>query len=78
MMMLSEVLSVSVSDQFTIEKLLWKNSLGLLTLLRLWRVLRVINGFILGAKQAADKRVHEQKRRVEELEKEIASLKQQK
>ena len=78
MMMLSEVLSVSVSDQFTIEKLLWKNSLGLLTLLRLWRVLRVINGFILGAKQAADKRVHEQKRRVEELEKEMASLKQQK
>ena len=78
MMMLSEVLSVSVSVQFTIEKLLWKNSLGLLTLLRLWRVLRVINGFILGAKQAADKRVHEQKRRVEELEKEIASLKQQK
>ena len=78
MMMLSEVLSVSVSVQFTIEKLLWENSLGLLTLLRLWRVLRVINGFILGAKQAADKRVHEQKRRVEELEKEIASLKQQK
>ena len=78
MMMLSEVLSVSVSVQFTIEKLLWKNSLGLLTLLRLWRVLRVINGFILGAKQAADKRVHEQKRRVEELEKEMASLKQQK
>ena len=78
MMMLSEVLSVRVSVQFTIEKLLWKNSLGLLTLLRLWRVLRVINGFILGAKQAADKRVHEQKRRVEELEKEIASLKQQK
>ena len=65
-------------SSFTIEKLLWKNSLGLLTLLRLWRVLRVINGFILGAKQAADKRVHEQKRRVEELEKEIASLKQQK
>ena len=51
--------------------------LGLLTLLRLWRVLRVINGFILGAKQAADKRVHEQKRRVEELEKELAALKQQ-
>ena len=50
---------------------------GLLTLLRLWRVLRVINGFILGAKQAADKRVHEQKRRVEELEKELAALKQQ-
>ena len=50
--------------------------LGLLTLLRLWRVLRVINGFILGAKQAADKRVHEQKRRVEELEKELAALKQ--
>jgi len=49
---------------------------GLLTLLRLWRVLRVINGFILGAKQAADKRVHEQKRRVEELEKELAALKQ--
>ena len=64
-------------SSFTIEKLLWKNSLGLLTLLRLWRVLRVINGFILGAKQAADKRVHEQKRRVEELEKEIALLKQQ-
>ena len=78
MMMLLVVLSVSVSVQFTIEKLLWENSLGLLTLLRLWRVLRVINGFILGAKQAADKRVHEQKRRVEELEKEIASLKQQK
>jgi len=36
----------------------------------------VINGFILGAKQAADKRVHEQKRRVEELEKELAALKQ--
>ena len=50
--------------------------LGLLTLLRLWRVLRVINGFILGAKQAADKRVHEQKKRVEELEKELAALKQ--
>ena len=78
MMMLLVVLSVSVWVQFTIEKLLWENSLGLLTLLRLWRVLRVINGFILGAKQAADKRVHEQKRRVEELEKEIASLKQQK
>ena len=49
--------------------------IGLLTLLRLWRVLRVINGFILGAKQAADKRVHEQKRRVEELEKELSLLK---
>ena len=78
MMMLLVVLSVSVWVQLLIEKLLWENSLGLLTLLRLWRVLRVINGFILGAKQAADKRVHEQKRRVEELEKEIASLKQQK
>ena len=78
MMMLLVVLSVSVWVQLLIEKLLWENSLGLLTLLRLWRVLRVINGFILGAKQAADKRVHEQKRRVEELEKEMASLKQQK
>ena len=51
---------------------------GLLTLLRLWRVLRVINGFILGAKQAADKRVHEQKRIVQELEKEIEKLKSSK
>ena len=31
----------------------------------------------MGAKQAADKRVHEQKRRVEELEKELAALKQE-
>ena len=37
--------------------------------------MRVINGFVLGAKQAADKRVHEQKKRVNELERELAQLK---
>ena len=36
--------------------------------------MRVINGFILGAKQAADKRVHEQKKIVIELQKELAQL----
>ena len=36
--------------------------------------MRVINGFILGAKQAADKRVHEQKKIVLELQREIAQL----
>lgn len=74
MMMLSVVLSVSLFRYFNASN---ENLIGLLTLLRLWRVLRVINGFILGAKQAADKRVHEQKRRVEELEKELAAIKQQ-
>ena len=41
----------------------------------MWRIMRVINGFILGAKQAADGRVHEQKRRVEQLEQELEQLK---
>ena len=36
--------------------------------------MRVINGFILGAKQAADKRVHEQKKIVLELQRELAQL----
>ena len=43
----------------------------------IFRFLRLINGMILSAKQAADKRVHEQKRKVQELEKELVDLKKQ-
>jgi hypothetical protein len=39
--------------------------------------MRLVNGMILSAKQAADKRVHEQKRKVQQLEKELADLKKQ-
>ncbi|CAG5111382.1 Oidioi.mRNA.OKI2018_I69.chr2.g5698.t1.cds [Oikopleura dioica] len=42
-----------------------------------FRFIRLINGMILSAKQATDKRVHEQKRKVQQLEKEVEDLKKQ-
>ena len=42
-----------------------------------FRFIRLINGMILSAKQATDKRVHEQKRKVQQLEKELEDLKKQ-
>ena len=43
----------------------------------IFRFMRLVNGMILSAKQAADKRVHEQKKKVQQLEKELADLKKQ-
>jgi len=49
---------------------------GLIIFVRLWRVVRIVNGIILSAKQNADKRVKKEKTQVARLEIRVHDLKQ--
>nr|NP_001071937.1 voltage-gated hydrogen channel 1 [Ciona intestinalis]Q1JV40.1 RecName: Full=Voltage-gated hydrogen channel 1; AltName: Full=Hydrogen voltage-gated channel 1; Short=HV1; AltName: Full=Voltage sensor domain-only protein [Ciona intestinalis]BAE94277.1 hypothetical protein [Ciona intestinalis] len=49
-------------------------AIGLLVILRLWRVFRIINGIIVTVKTKADDRVHEIKKKNSELELQIHNL----
>uniref|UniRef100_H2Z728 Voltage-gated hydrogen channel 1 n=1 Tax=Ciona savignyi TaxID=51511 RepID=H2Z728_CIOSA len=51
-------------------------ALGLLVILRLWRVFRIINGIIVTVKTKADERVHEIKQKNSKLEAKIEDLKE--
>lgn len=58
-----DILSIVYKDQFT--------ALQLLILLRMWRIVRVINGVILSVETNAEKKIEAQKRLREELELEL-------
>ncbi|XP_040272022.1 voltage-gated hydrogen channel 1-like [Bufo bufo] len=53
------------------------NAVGLLILLRLWRVARIVNGAILSVKSRADEKIHKLKEKQETLLARVSQLEQQ-
>ncbi|XP_044146556.1 voltage-gated hydrogen channel 1-like [Bufo gargarizans] len=53
------------------------NAVGLLILLRLWRVARIVNGAILSVKSRADEKIHKLKKKQETLLARVSQLEQQ-
>ena len=47
----------------------------MIIIVRLWRVIRVVNGVILGAKQNADNRAKKEKLKIKALEEKVKNLK---
>lgn len=52
------------------------NGIGLLVILRLWRVTRILNGIVMSVKKQAERKLHRERRIKEALEQELAKFRE--